>query len=456
MSVTVSARRVLTPSGWISRVAVEIGDDGRIAAIGPDGFDPARAVGTLLPGMANVHTHSFQRAMAGLAEARGPTGADDFWTWRQVMYRFLEILTPEDIESIAAQVQMDMAEAGYTASAEFHYLHHLPDGSHYGDIAETSARIMAASLDSGIGLTHLPVLYTFGGLDQRPLNGGQRRFGCDIDAYARLYSVVAGKAKDMPADFCLGVAPHSLRAVDRSGLDACIALCSEGPIHIHAAEQVKEVEEVEARLAARPVRWLLDNMPVDPRWCLIHATQLDDKEVVDLARSDAVAGLCPTTEANLGDGIFRAIEYLGAEGRIGIGSDSNIRLSVTEELRMLEASQRLSHRRRAMLSSNETRSTGRFLYERAASGGAQAIGRDAGTIEVGKFADLVALRDDMPFLDWPDPDHCLDAWIFGAEEPAVSDVWSAGRHLVRAGLHVRREAIRARFAATMKRLRATL
>ncbi|WFL76408.1 formimidoylglutamate deiminase [Altererythrobacter arenosus] len=456
MSATISARRLLGPDGWMTNAAVRFGDDGRIVSVGAEGFDPATAVGTLLPGMANVHTHSFQRAMAGLAEQRGPSGSDDFWTWRQVMYRFLDLLTPEDIEAIAAQVQMDMAEAGYTASAEFHYLHHRPNGAHYDDLAETSARILAASQDSGIGLTHLPVLYTYGGLDQRKLGDGQRRFGCDIATFERLYAALQTRATELPADFRLGIAPHSLRAVDRAGLDACLALCPDGPIHIHAAEQIKEVEEVEAHLGARPVRWLLDNLPVDARWCLIHATHLDDPEVQGLAASRAVAGLCPTTEANLGDGIFPAVEYLIVGGRFGIGSDSNIRLSVAEELRALETSQRLKHRQRTLLTEPDAPSNGRHLYRRAASGGAQAIGRDAGEIAIGKLADFVALRDDVPFLDWPEPDQCLDAWIFGLEEPAVSDVWSAGRHIVRAGLHVRREAIRARFATTMRKLRDAL
>ncbi len=456
MSATISARNMLTPQGWVAEAVVEIGDDGHIASVGHEGYDPAKAFGTLLPGMANVHTHSFQRAMAGLAERRGPNASDDFWSWREVMYRFLDLLTPDDVEAIAAQVQMDMAEAGYTASAEFHYLHHQPDGAHYDDIAETSTRIMAASQDSGLGLTHLPVLYSYGGLDQRPLGDGQRRFGCDVDNFESLYSALHGKTADMPPDYRLGVAPHSLRAVDQEGLEACLSLCPDGPIHIHAAEQVKEIEEVVAGLGSRPVRWLLDQLPVDARWCLIHATHLEASEVTDLAKSQAVAGLCPTTEANLGDGIFPATDYLSLGGRFGIGSDSNIRISVTEELRMLEISQRLKHLQRTLLSDEATASNGRNLYQRAAAGGAQAIGRDAGTIEPGKLADLVALRDDVPFLDWPLPDQCLDAWIFGVEEPVVSDVWSAGRHIVHSGLHARREAIRARFAVTMRKLREAL
>ena len=456
MGGKISARQVLTPAGWLADAVVSWDDDGIITTVGHDGFDAAAAVGTLVPGVANLHTHSFQRAMAGLAETRGPSGADDFWSWREVMYRFLGVLTPEHIEAIAAQVQMDMAEAGFTASAEFHYLHHQPGGARFADMAETSRRIMAASETSGIGLTHLPVLYSRGGLDDRPLSEGQARFGCTPDEFAKLYGAIADSALEMPSDFRLGIAPHSLRAVSREGLDACRELCPEGPIHIHAAEQVKEVKEVSAHLGARPVRYLLDTVGADARWCLIHATHVDDGEVADLARSGAVAGLCPTTEANLGDGIFPAHAYLNAGGNFGIGSDSNIRISLAEELRMLEVSQRLALRQRAVLTDDANRSNGRNLLERAASGGAKAIGRNAGGVETGMLADLVALSDDTPLLDWPNPDHRLDAWIFGVGDKAVSDVWSAGRHIVREARHIRRDAITKRFRKTMRELAQAL
>ncbi|PZT88240.1 MAG: formimidoylglutamate deiminase [Citromicrobium sp.] len=452
MTGIISARQILTPSGWLADHAIHFDDCGVITEVSSRGFDGSKALGTALPGMANVHTHSFQRAMAGLAESRGPDASDDFWTWRKVMYRFLEVLNPEHVEAIAALVQLEMAEAGYTASAEFHYVHHQVCGEPFDDPAETSNAIFAASETSGIGLTHLPVLYIFGGLDRRPLEGGQMRFGNSIGQFESLYERLAECARNLPADFRLGVAPHSLRAVDQAGLDACVALCRDGPIHIHAAEQVKEVEEVEAHLGARPVRWLLDTMPVDRRWCLIHATHLDTGEIADLAGSEAIAGLCPTTEANLGDGIFPARDYLAAGGRFGVGSDSNIRISLAEELRMLEVSQRLLHRQRAVLADGTTRSNGRYLYERAARGGAQAIGRQSGVIAPGSLADVVVLRDDQPFLDWPQPDQRLDAWIFGVESKAVSDVWSAGRRIVRDGVHVRADEIRARFASTLREL----
>lgn len=456
MAGKISARQVLTPSGWMANGVVHWDAQGAITEVSRDGFDAGEAVGTLIPGVANLHTHSFQRAMAGLAETRGPGGSDDFWSWRQVMYRFLEILTPDHIEAIAAQVQMDMAEAGFTACAEFHYLHHQPGGTPYDDPSELSQCIFAASETSGLGLTHLPVLYSYGGLQKQDLGEAQARFGCSASAFASLFERIASAASRMPGDFRLGVAPHSLRAVDMEGLKTCITLRPEGPIHIHSAEQVREVDEVEAHLGARPVRWLLDNCPVDQRWCLIHATHMDSSEVSDLAASGAVAGLCPTTEANLGDGIFPALDFFTHGGRFGVGSDSNIRISLAEELRMLELSQRLYLRQRAVLTDELNRSTGRNLLEQASTGGAQAIGRRAGRIEEGFLADLVALRDDEPFLDWKDPDQRLDAWIFGTEAPVVSEVWSAGRHIVRGGEHVARNDIRARFAQTMNALRDRL
>ena len=452
MGGKISARQVLTPEGWLADAVVSWDGDGIITMVGHDGFDANNAVGTLVPGVANLHTHSFQRALAGLAETRGPSGADDFWSWREVMYRFLGVLTPEHIEAIAAQVQMDMAEAGFTASAEFHYLHHQPGGARFADMAETSRRIMAASETTGIGLTHLPVLYSRGGLDDAPLSEVQARFGCTFDEFAKLHEAISDAAQDVPSDFRLGIAPHSLRAVSREGLEVCLELCPEGPVHIHAAEQVKEVEEVAAHLGARPVRYLLDTIGADARWCLIHATHVDNGEVTDLARSGAVAGLCPTTEANLGDGIFPACSFLAAGGAFGVGSDSNIRISLAEELRMLEVSQRLASGKRAVLTNDANRSNGRNLLEHAASGGARAIGRNAGGIETGMLADLVALTDDLPFLDWPHPDHRLDAWVFGVEEKAIGDVWSAGRHVVHEGRHIRREAITSRFRKTMRQL----
>ena len=380
MTVKISAKQALTPDGWRENVTVHVGNDGRIDRIGSEEDGVDTKVGVLLPALSNVHSHSFQRAMAGLAERRGPTALDDFWTWRKVMYRFLEIFDPEDIGTIAAFVQMEMLEAGYAAQAEFHYVHHAPSGAAYEQIDETSQRHIEAAKLTGIGYTHLPVLYSQGGLDGRPLQGGQLRFGCEPGQFEDLYEAIQMHWSGLPADFHLGVAPHSLRAVTELGLQTCVDLAPAGPIHIHAAEQVGEVKEVVDALAARPVRWIMDNMPVDERWCFIHATHLDDGEVNDLARSKAVAGLCPLTEANLGDGIFRASDFMSEGGRIGIGSDSNINIALSEELRALEVSQRLRDKRRVVLSTEEMPSNGRFLYQAAAKGGAQALGRPSGEI----------------------------------------------------------------------------
>jgi formimidoylglutamate deiminase len=453
----ISARQALTANGWARAVIVTIDGAGVISNISEgEGGSADHSVGVLLPALSNVHSHSFQRAMAGLAEARGGKALNNFWTWRQVMYRFLEILTPEDIGVIAAQVQMEMLEAGYGSHAEFHYLHHAPGGAHYDTIDELSLRHIEAAQLTGIGYTHLPVLYMQGGLDGRALKGGQVRFGCSIDDFEKLHAAISERFRDITPDFTLGVAPHSLRAVSIPGLRACLDIAQSGPFHIHAAEQTGEVEEVIAALHARPVQWLLDNMPVGERWCFIHATHLDHDETDRLAQSGAVAGLCPITEGNLGDGVFNASRYTAQGGAFGIGSDSNVIIALTEELRMLEVSQRLRDQRRLVLTDEAIPSNGRFMYERAARGGAQAIGRNAGRIEIGALADFVALDDNHHAISGLSADLILDAWIFASSNGAISDVWAAGRHVVSDGVHKKRAQIAPAFRATVKRLRESL
>jgi formimidoylglutamate deiminase len=338
------AEQALVADDWISNVLVEIGADGRIASVTDGAPAQGTRVGALLPAPVNLHSHAFQRAMAGMTERRGPSGQDSFWTWRALMFRFLEGMTPEDIEAVAAFVQMEMLEAGYAAVAEFHYVHHQPDGTPYADIGELSARIAAASDQSGIGLTLLPVLYQQAGCAGEPLSGGQLRFGNSIDQYVNLHARAREIVATLPADAGTGVAAHSLRAVSRDGLGACVELAPDDPHHMHQAEQTGEVDEVLAVHGKRPVDWLLDTHDVDSRWCLVHATQMTKEETIRLARTGAVAGLCPITEANLGDGVFNGVTYLDEGGRFGIGSDSNIRVSLCEELRMLEYSQRLRDR----------------------------------------------------------------------------------------------------------------
>ncbi len=452
------AKEALTGTGWQSDVVVTVAEDGAISEVSPasEGSTAnARRVGVLLPAPVNLHSHAFQRAMAGMTERRGPDARDTFWTWRRLMYRFLDQLTPDDIEAIAAFVQMEMLEAGYAGSVEFHYLHHQADGTPYADIAELASRIVAASNVSGIGLTLLPVLYQRGGCDDRPLVGGQRRFGNDPERYARLFEAAKAAMGKASTDAVLGVAPHSVRAVTEEGIATALSLVGDGPVHIHAAEQVGEVEEFEAATGARPVEWLLANQPVGERWCFIHATQMAPEETVGLAKSGAVAGLCPYTESSLGDGIFDGVRFRDNGGLFGIGSDSNIRIALSEELRTLEYSQRLRDRCRAIYATAE-KSTGRNLFEGAVAGGARAGRRQSGVIAEGRLADMLALDTDHIDLAGRSGDEVLDAWIFAGDDTMVSDVWSAGRHRVSEGRHVDRDAIEHRYRQAVMSLRERL
>jgi formimidoylglutamate deiminase len=447
-----NARTALLADGWAQNVEVTI-DGGRITCIASGRPTPG-SLGCLLPAPVNLHSHAFQRAMAGMTERRS-AGQDSFWTWRQLMYRFLERLTPDDVQAIAAFVQMEMAEAGYAAVAEFHYLHHAQGGAPYADRAEMSARIAAAAAETGLGLTLLPVLYQQGGCDGRALGAGQLRFGNDADGFGALWQGAGRALASLPEDTRLGVAPHSLRAVSHDGLDFARDLAPDAPLHLHIAEQAAEVTEVQAAYGARPVEWLLASQPVDARWCLIHATQMEPQETAALAATGAVAGLCPMTEANLGDGIFDGLRFVAAGGRWGVGSDSNLRISLSEELRLLEYSQRLQHRSRALLAA-PGRSTGRVLLESAAQGGAQAAGRGAGMIREGEWADLLALDMTSTDLDGRQSDAILDAWIFAGDDRMVTEVWSAGRQIVTGGRHKAREVITSRYRRTMARLRDAL
>ena len=447
------AETALLPSGWARNVTVSV-QAGRIASVAT-ATQPGTAyrTGVLLPAPTNLHSHAFQRAMAGLTERRGPDPRDSFWTWRQLMFRFLDQLTPEDVEACTAFVQMEMAQAGYAAVAEFHYLHHAPGGQSYDNPAEMSARIAAAAQTSGLGLTLLPVLYEYGGCDRRPLGPGQIRFGNRPEAFARLLDGAETALRSLPEDTTLGLAPHSLRAVSPEGLTFAANLRPDAPLHMHLAEQVAEVEELLAHRGARPTEWLLDNFDVEARWCLIHCTQMPRAEAQALAATGAVAALCPITESSLGDGIFDGVAYLAAGGRWGIGSDSNIRIALAEELRTLDYSQRLRDLSRAALATAE-RSTGRVLYAGAVQGGSQAAGRASGAIEAGKLADLLALNAQAPDLTGREGDVILDSYIFAGDDRMITDLWSAGRHLVTQGRHIGREAITAAYGRTVQKLRS--
>jgi len=452
---TVFAEKALLSDGWAENVAVTFGADGRISSVERGAAAAGTRAGILLPAPVNLHSHAFQRAMAGMSERRGSEPRDSFWTWRQIMFRFLDALTPEDIEVIAAFVQMEMLEAGYAAVGEFHYLHHQPGGAPYDNLAELSERIMAASAETGIGLTHLPVLYQYGGCDRRPLAAGQIRFGNDFERFQKLHELASKSLKSLPEDAVIGVAPHSLRAVDEAGLKDAVALAGSNPLHMHLAEQIPEVDEVLRARGRRPVEWLLENHAVRDNWCLIHCTQMTAEETKGLAATGAVAGLCPITESSLGDGIFDGVRYLEHGGRFGVGSDSNIRISLSEELRTLEYSQRLRDTCRASVATPE-KSTGRVLFDGAVAGGAQAAGRSSGTIAEGRYADLLALDGTAIDLEGREGDEVLDAYVFAGDDRMVTDVWSAGRHVVTNGKHVKGDAIRERYRAVMASLRARL
>jgi formiminoglutamate deiminase len=449
------AKQALLADGWASDVRLSV-EAGTITEITPGAsLRPGdTAVDTLLPSLSNLHSHSFQRAMAGMTEYR-MAGKDSFWTWRDLMYRFTAHLTPDHIEAIAAFVFLEMQEAGYASVGEFHYLHHQPGGAPYDDLGELSARIAAAAGATGIGLTHLPVLYTYGGAGQVPLQPGQARFGNSVDRYGDLVARARHAVAALPGDCRVGIAPHSLRATSPDDLVAALSAHEGGPVHIHIAEQPKEVADIEGWLGARPVEWLLANTEVTPEWCLIHATHMTEAETRAMAASGAVAGLCPITEANLGDGPFNGPAYLQAGGAFGIGSDSNVLISLTEELRTLEYSQRLRDMARNVMVVGEG-SVGEMLYTGAARGGAQALGRKAGTIAAGQLADLVAIDSGDTALMALPRHQLLDGLVFAATDRVVTDLWSAGRHVVSGGRHVARDRIVARYRAAMQSLMASL
>lgn len=453
---TLFARQALLASGWARDVVVSIGEDGRITDVSAgNSAGTDHVVGILLPAPVNAHSHAFQRALAGLTERRGPNPSDSFWTWRQLMFRFLDRLTPDHIEAIAAFVQMEMLEAGYATNVEFHYIHHQPGGKPYDNLAEMAERITAAALHSGIGLTLLPVHYQYGGCDRRDLAAGQVRFGNDFERFSRLFEKAAQAVKHLPQDAGLGLAPHSLRAVAPEDFPRLVNLANGRPIHLHLAEQIPEVEEVQSAWGARPVEWVSDNADIDEQWCMIHCTQMEPHETVRLARSGAVAGLCPITESSLGDGIFDGVRWLENDGRMAVGSDSNIRISLAEELRTLDYSQRLRDHSRAALATTE-HSTGQRLFGTILAGGAQAAGRKCGRIETGYWADLMVLDDRNVDLAGRAGDLVLDSYIFVGDDSMVSDVWSAGRHMVVGGRHIRREGIVPRYARVLSQLRDTL
>jgi formimidoylglutamate deiminase len=440
------------PDGWARDVVFGIDAAGLLDEVAPggDAGDAEVLRGPVIPGMPNLHSHAFQRAMAGLTQRAGPH-ADSFWSWRDCMYRFVERLTPDDIEVIATQLYIELLQQGYTSVGEFHYLHHDPRGRSYRDPAETSRRIVAAAQRAGIELSLLPVLYRHAGFGAEAPSAAQRRFVCTLDDYVRIVEALGGERA-----YVLGFAPHSLRAVTPESLEDLLALraatAPQAPLHLHIAEQVREVEDCLAWSGLRPVEWLLQHVSVDASWCLVHATHMRDIEAVSLATRGAVVGLCPSTEADLGDGIFNAEAFVMAGGRLGIGSDSQVCVSPWAELRSFEYAQRLQRRRRNVFVQQPGVSVGAELYRCAQAGGTQALGQPVAGLAPGQRADWVVLNMDDPALAEHVPPTLLDAAVFGPAQRPVRDVMVGGHWRVRDGVHAGAEAAVSAYRKILRRL----
>lgn len=450
----------LLTDGWARQVLLSVDPVGVLARVEPGTAEASGAEkidGIALPGIPDLHSHAFQRALAGLAERRERGEEDTFWGWRERMYRFLSRLRPEEMEAIAAQLYVEMLKAGYTTVGEFHYLHNAPDGRPYDDPAEMSRRIVSAASTAGIGLALLPVVYTSSDFGGRPPLEGQRRFLLGPDGMASLLELLGSSFDGSDGGNAarrLGLALHSLRAVSPEELGRATELAAErggGPVHIHVAEQRREVEACLAWAGARPVRWLLDHAPVDRRWCLVHATHMDAEEIVAAAATGAVAGLCPTTEANLGDGLFPLRPWLEAGGALGVGSDSHVSIDPAQELRWLEYGQRLASGSRAVAAGYPHASTGRSLLEAAVSGGARALDLPEGGLRVGGRADLLVLDAEHPALLGREGDALVDAWVFAASSSPVRDVMVGGRWVVRDGHHAVEEDVMERYRRVVVR-----
>lgn len=444
--------RALLPSGWARGVRLRL-QNGCIAAIEvgvPAESNDERHL-VAVPGMPNVHSHAFQRGIAGLTARRGASH-DSFWSWREVMYKFVQGIEPEDLQAITAQAYVEMLESGFTRVGEFHYLHHDARGVRYMNLAENCERIIEAAAETGIGLTLLPVLYAHSDFGAAPPRAAQARFVCAQEEFAALLDFARKHAAPLLEDVIVGAAAHSLRAVTEVQLAAVDELARESPLHIHIAEQAAEVRACLAWSGLRPIEWLMQHAPVDGRWCLVHATHVTESELQCVVRSQAVVGLCPITEADLGDGLFPAREYLFAGGRFGVGSDSNVLIDPSHELRLLEYGQRLQHQARNVLARSQAKSTARSLFDEALAGGTRAVGVARGGFEVGASADIVTLNVHHPALLACSDDQLLDGWIFAARSTAVDCVWRRGRRVVQSGRHVAQQPIAERYERALRRL----
>ena len=444
---TIHASQALLPNGWAQNVRLTIAG-GKISSIETDAEAQAHDERhhVILSGMPNIHSHAFQYGMAGLAEKRG-SSADSFWSWREIMYKFALTMSPDQARTVALRLYIDMLEAGFTRVGEFHYLHHDRDGTPYANISEMADQIVSAAQTAGIGLTLLPVFYAHSGFGGSAPNEGQRRFINNETSFARLIEGCQ-KSLSLMDGAVLGVAPHSLRAVTPDELNFAAQLLPDAPLHIHISEQVKEVEDCIAWSGQRPVEWLLNHQDLSSRWCLIHATHMNDTETKGVANAGAIAGLCPVTEANLGDGTFNAPCFHEHDGQFGIGSDSNVLIGIGDELRQYEYSQRLQHRARNVLAQSEG-STGRAVFDGAVQGGNISMGRAQDGLKNGAYADFLSL--DMQRLPDTKGDTILDAWIF-AGRASVSDVWVRGKKQVENGRHAMRDVAELAFQQTIGEL----
>lgn len=466
------AKNILLSQGWATDKTLTI-EKGIITAI-TDGKDEAASLltGAVIPGMVNCHSHAFQRAFAGFSE-QGSEGQDSFWTWRKIMYKFLAQLSHDDAQVIAQQLYIEMLKMGYTRVAEFHYLHHDIDGSPYSGtpcsdnsdsndevvngLATMAQAIFKAAKNSGIGLTLLPVLYQYAGFGQQAPSEGQKRFINATEQFNQLVSDCFELTKQYP-NTNIGIAPHSLRAVDKEAIIAAVkhvrALDDKAPIHIHIAEQQQEVNDCLQHYSKRPVQWLLDNIELDEHWCLIHATHINEQEQQGIVASKAIAGICPTTEANLGDGVFPTSEFLALNGTFAIGSDSHISVNPIEELRWLEYVQRLTKQQRALLAATETPSVGQNLWQKAARGGAQSTNSNTGTLALGKQADLLVLDEQQTRLFANNHQHLLDSVIFASQKNIIKGVMVNGIWVVQNGQHAHQQSSADNFAKLLTKLSA--
>jgi len=453
---------ILLSDGWVTNKTLTI-EDGLITAITAGKDDDAKTViGNIIPGMVNCHSHAFQRAFAGFSE-QGSEGQDSFWTWRKTMYKFLAQLSHDNTQVIAKQLYVEMLKMGYTRVAEFHYLHHDINDNTYsnnpvdGKLATMAQAIFKAAQSSGIGLTMLPVLYQYAGFSQQEPNEGQRRFINSTKQFNQLVSDCFALTKQY-SNTNIGIAPHSLRAVDKKAIIETVehvrSLDNKAPIHIHIAEQQQEVDDCLQHYSKRPVQWLLDNIELDEHWCLIHATHINEQEQKGIIASKAIAGICPTTEANLGDGIFPTTNFLALGGTFAIGSDSHISVNPIEELRWLEYIQRLTKQQRAILASPATASVGQNLWQKAAIGGAQSTNSNTGTLAIGKQADLLVLDETQTCLFANNNHYLLDSVIFASQKNMIKDVMVNGQWVVQNGIHAQEQSSADSFSALLKELSA--